>query len=519
MMKQRLIIFLLGFYLVPVITAQTPPDNLPDPNTIFAPASIQAITIHPVINHTDHTLSFYHDQAWLTFPNPDDITHNFSSIVPYPDGTYLFQNLQTQQVWQVDLETQTITPINTPCGADWLIFDWVYATLDDTTLLCHQVTGQTSPPLPQQLNPSTDDALNINQLVWGSPEFFSISTPKLSPTGDYLALIASSEHIAIFSYHIETETLMLMGIINPWADTIRMNWLTPTQLMIDAGRLGTWTANHSYIADITQNTVKPIHSTVLNAIQPVAEPFGFIKSPHIITATTAQSVPFGICQIEFYDVATDRLTTYDMGSLCEVGVEITDGSGDFLYRSMFPTALVRYNFHTGARAHLYVGEIEALGTVSPDGHHALIALDDNGHIDSYQQTYLERIETFTPTSYHVFNLNTQTFIGEVSGLTNWLGSSHLYAPTHHYTLTDDGQIITQPLFGEVILAHPDTLSLFIRQADQFNRLDLSNQTLTPIGTLPAGYNRVMFHQQSSDLIRINLYGDDQPTLTFDWVYP
>jgi hypothetical protein len=208
-----------------------------------------------------------------------------------------------------------------------------------------------------------------------------------------------------------------------------------------------------------------------------------------------------------------------MGSLCEVGVEITDGSGDFLYRSMFPTALVRYNFHTGARDHLYVGEIEALGTVSPDGHHALIALDDNGQIDSYQQTYLERIETFTPTSYHVFNLNTQTIIGEVSGLTNWLGSSHLYDRTHHYTLTDDGQIITQPLFGEVILAHPDTLSLFIRQADQFNRLDLSNQTLTPIGTLPAGYDRVTFHQQSSDLIRINLYSDGQPTLIFDWVYP
>jgi hypothetical protein len=180
--------------------------------------------------------------------------------------------------------------------------------------------------------------------------------------------------------------------------------------------------------------------------------------------------------------------TYPMSTLCDYGVVIPDGTGDRLYQAMYPSAgLVRYNHVTGERHHIFVGEVERLGSVSPRGTYARIGLGGSGIIDKIQDSSDDFDD---PKDWPlVIRLSDGAFMGYVPSDAIWLSDQHLWYDRTLYTITSHG-ITRSPMHvdSEVLLSQPETGHMIVRtKAGEYGLYSLFEQRMTPLFTYRGPY--------------------------------
>lgn len=506
----RLLSFIfLCFCIVETTVAQ--PTVLPEDDTIFDD-NIDVVAIHPVIDNANRTLSIYHEHDWVTlsYPNRLDeiyLSRSYDSPVAYPliaqrpDNTYIFlqrlEDFRSFQVWVADLVIEQMYTIESPCHSTDINFDnpWIYVSVGVETYLCNWITGENSPPLPERLS-------------WGATRYSRIDQPILSPERDYLILPAGSQ---FYSYHLETQSFASIGQVSGFHDYVYFtDWLTPTMFIVEASNMPEWSSRNQYVGDVQESSLRFAISKPRFWPTPVQEPLGFMA----MNAAMRDGFTPGPCFVDFYDISTGRLGRYDTGALCDYGIPIPDGSGDQLYRAIYPSATVlRYNFFTGVRRNLYIGEVESLGAIAPDGRMGLIGLGNSGIVQTHQDPDSNFGVVVEPVEYGVMNLDTGDILGHVPVDVEWLSPNHLYNQEQLFTLTTDG-ITTEDLSGVVVFTRSEPPALLIETIQVLQLYDLSHDRIVRIATLPTGYNAIA-NELTEDVIRLTLYSTEMPTLMFD----
>lgn len=309
---------------------------------------------------------------------------------------------------------------------------WVFASVGDDVILCNWITGEVSPPLPHPLGLDSTDEI-------------SQYPPGVSPDGRYLVFGAGiyPEPYSRYSYDTETHTPRLMGTITERYDEIReFGWLTPTHFFLIYSDMPEWSQQDVYVADVT--AINSLHYVISRTrYRPVrmSDPPGFQE----MAAAMQDGWHNGPCILEIYDATTDKTSHHDTGDLCEYGIPIPDGSGDQLFRAIYPNArVVRFNVYTGVQRSLFTGEVETLGAVSPDGRWGLIGLGDSGVIDTHHDAHYEFGMILPPREYVVMDLETGEIVGRVPAEAVWIDGTHLHDGTYIYTLSE-ARITLAPL--------------------------------------------------------------------------
>lgn len=309
---------------------------------------------------------------------------------------------------------------------------WVFIRLGDAIVLCNWLTREVSPPLPHPLG--LDSIGELSQYL-----------PRISPDGRYLVFGAGihPEPYYYYSYDTATYTPRLMGRITERYDEFReFGWLTPTHFFMIYSDMPQWSSQDVYVADVT--AINSLHYVISRTgYRPVqtTNPPGFQQ----MSAAMNDGWHHGPCILEIYDVTTDKISQYDTGDLCEYGIPIPDGSGDQLFRAIYPNArVVRFNIYTGVQRSLFTGEVETLGAVSPDGRWGLVGLGDSGVIDTHHDAHYEFGVILPPSQYVIMDLTDGNIIGRVPAEAVWIDQTHLHDQTHVYTLSEDG-ITVAPL--------------------------------------------------------------------------
>lgn len=524
-MFKRLLILLLLVGVVGAVNAQDAP---PLPDDIFDDA-VEILEVYPVADNAERTLSIYNEDGWLTLPYPEylseiavypdyELNVTRSRITPLPDGQYFIQepieDSYSYTLWAFHPAYQGLYTIETPpCNAEKYNVDnpWVYVTLGSETFVCNWITGEISPPLADGAG-------------WGATGYASVAQPTRSPDGRYLILRSAFENASItrydariYSYEIATETFRVIGDIPESYEKVGFaGWLTPTIFSIGQSEMPEWSTRNLYVGHADE--VNSLHFAI-NKLRFYPRIMSDPPGLQVMDADMEDGATPGPCFLEVYDAASREINRYDTGALCEYGIAIPDGSGDQLFRAVYPdAAVVRYNVYTGVRRSLFTGEIEVLGAVSPDGRRAIIALGQNGIIDIGQDAneidVTQALEAM-PLSYVVMDLTDGTIAGRVTAEAEWLTGSHLYDPTQLYSITDAG-ITPAPLPGQLVLAL-ETGKLLLKPDGQTLALyDPTADSLAPVAAIPTGYE-VSAIYRDADVIQILFHsaGSGQPLLTFD----
>ncbi len=493
--------------------------TLPTVDDIFTEAA-QVVKVHPVVDNEKRTLSIYEEGEWITLPYPDALTQiretqdRDSSIVypliaQRPGGIYLFPErvdaTYSYRVWRYFPELDGLYTVDSPCHADdfSLTNPWVYSSIGNKTYLCNWITGETSPELP-------------NDPAWGASRFSSVDQPDLSPDGRYLLLSAYRQ---FYSYNFEDQQVRFMGEITGRFDNVGFSeWLTPTIFAVGASDMPEWSVRNVYVGDVEIiNSLQFAINMLRFSPTPLYYPLGY----QVMDAVMHDGPTSGPCFVEFHDLAKRYTTRYDTGSLCEYGIPIPDGSGDQLYRATYPGGVVvRYNFLTGTRRNLYVGEVESLGPIAPDGQLGLIALDDSGVVETDQDADMNFGTALEPVEYVVMNLNDGQILGRVPANVKWLNSRTLYNQEQIYRINLGNEVYSQGLPGTVLTVgqQDEQPYLVLKSADNELRLyDVSSTAVETIGVIPPGYD-IIAEYRPEGILRLMLYGaveEGLPKLVFD----
>lgn len=524
MLKKALVV-LWFLTAASTILAQT---TLPHPATIFDD-SVTILQVHPVVDNVQRTLTLYQDDAWQTIPYPNYLTeideprvHRVDGIWPSifqrPDQSYIFLEPEHDEVerrtWVTNPEYTRLHTISLPCGEDTTLSQgnsWIYTSIGEETYLCNGITSEVSPPLPEPGG------------SWGYTGYSLVDQPDMSPDGRYLilrgALTGNNYGDRFYSYEIETRTFRVIGEVRGFFDHIGFSyWLSPSYFVVTARDMPEWSTTFQYVGNAGEiNSLQSAISMLRFFPCPVYDPPGL----EVMYAVMGDGQTAGPCFINFYDAETGQTRPYDTGALCEYGIPIPDGSGDQLFRAIYPSAVVvRYNVFTGTRQNLYVGEVETLGPVAPDGSRGLIALDDSGVVDTDQDPEFNFGVELEPTEYVVMDLDNGDILGSVPADVEWLTASYLYNQEHLYTVTDDGVTLSD-LPGALLLALPDREQLLIETPeDTLIILNAADGSTERVATLPPGYDAAAMHL-SQEGIRLGLFdpAEEAPTLIFDVLLP
>jgi hypothetical protein len=523
MVKRLAFVFTL-FLMGASLNAQAP---LPLPHELFDEA-VELVEVYPVADNIARTFSIYQDDIWLTLNYPDDFSEaafrgyrrpavTLPDLSQPPNGVFILlevtiaNDMHIHSPWIVDFANRRFDEMENFCQLTYFDFEnpWVYLEQDENVFLCNWRTGETSPLLPVQM-------------TWGESDYGGIDQPDLSPDGRYLVMrgffsdeTTHTYHTRIYSYEIETQTIRFIGIISRFYDFIGFGgWSNAPGFAIVGSYMPEWMPSDSYRGDasISGSLEQPTSASKQIPIRRVLDPPGFEK----MYAVMSDGASLGPCFIQFYDAETEQRTDYDTGDLCEYGLIIPDGSGDQLYRSIFPNAaVVRFNYHTGTRRSLFIGEVELIRDISPDGRFAFIALGNSGIVDSHQEPDLNFGFEITPTEYVIMDLQNGHISNRVPASTKWLSTTYLYDEEYLYTLSDD-EISSIPFPGSMVLSlFPASEQLIVTtETNELMVYDVVRDTLQPIVSIPDGY-QVEVTLLPEEIIRLNFYAFQRPTMTFD----
>ena len=333
--------------------------------------------------------------------------------------------------------------------------------------------------------------------------------PTLSPDKDWLVFPDCGifpQPISLYAYHLATNQLVYLG-----ADTRRYlendlveveRWVDDTHPIVQIYGTPTPSDYDVFIADLTQtNSLKQI--VAMESQWPLDGEDTLEWFPYSQFGDH-RSAPYNPddCRLHRFDLKTEKLTVLPVIPGVCGGIPITDGSGDYLYRSvprvetgMPKTAeLIRYNPLTGKSHDLFTGEIEWLQGFSPDGRYALLILDNNGKIEyplDWEPDQYPWDEV--PSAWSaIFDLQTEKVIYTMPGVANvYIGYSPYIAwlNDHQMLVSRNGWEEFKPMMGASIVTLQDPI------------------TETPIngGVLTYFGDDLLLRQDSGDNSQINLY--------------
>ena len=428
-MPKLIVAVLISLLVMGSVLAQDTTSNFDE----FQFQHVAVIRAYPAVDNNGRRVVFYSENEQITVDFPAGLTRAIVIAeiplltLPNPESSFILLEFvaepQGYRTWIADSTSRTIKPVETPCPINDLSYEeqWVYLSLGDQTFLCNKITGVMSPPLPDNLE-------------WGYTGYGSVDVPDMSPDGRFVLLrgafdLGNRYGWRVYSYEVGSQTFRTLGELGGFGEPqVRfLAWLTPTQFVMLADDMPEWSSRNFHLGDASkQDSLHFALSKLRFLPRIVPDPLSFED----MQAVFHDGPTPGPCFLEVYDVATRRAATYDTGSLCEYGVIIPDGSGDRLYRAVYPeAALVRFNHVTGTRRNLFAGEIEAIGAVSPDGQLVQIALGNNGIVDSDQDPDANFGYAIEPTEYTLMDLNNGTFLGRVPASATWLSPTQLFDET------------------------------------------------------------------------------------------
>ncbi len=488
--------------------------NLPptlDP-TQFLADSVQLVSTKPILNADDatHTFFYFDGKAWKAYPYPDGLAsvdiygglfrRSNGTYVASSQGFYAFGKPNPNQIWIFDPRSGTFTSPESACG---LLKDlpgegkWVlYQSADQAPFqLCFTETGEMKPPFPADVQAGLCNN-------WHSP-------PATSPDGQWVVFADCGfdpNPDILYAYNVKTDQLIKLGT-GPAQDneTVEVDtWVDSTHPVFHIYSARNPAFYSVLIADVTQpNSLRlivdmlsqwPMYSPDMQSLE------WFPNSQAGIPGDSSGE----FCQLHHFNLKTQTLTLSRLIPHVCGGIPILDGSGDYLYRSVtFPetglpatATLTRYNLQTGKTNDLYIGEIEWLQSVSPDGRYALLILDNNGKIEypyDWEPDQYPWDEDSTAWTA-IFDLQTRKIVYQLSNVANtflggyptvdWLGNDQILVTVNEGDVlnhTTSGRIVTlhnpimeTGLLGQ-IFGHYNENNLLLRdQFDNLTQIDLFN---------------------------------------------
>jgi hypothetical protein len=498
------VVVLIGTGLAYAQTGNTWP---PRPEDLFAPG-IEVVSVDPVADNEARILYLYEADGWHAYPYPpdfnivgvrDDYYGNFGGPRVYrrPDGKWLVFEQDAEMwyrynTWLLDPNDGAFTRLDPPCGVDRELSDldqsvlsdaldiipitraWVFTWDGAHFRLCSILTEQRSEPLPNDV---------VHMGSWSTAVL-----PRVTPDGTR-AVFMTYEHSQgyvgqyhFYSYNLHTDELLELGTVQPWPGENEVSidgWLDDSHFVFTVTAMPEWSGRNLFVGDAAQSDSIGFAASMLRFWPRV------ITDPPSIEAMDAEmedGPSTGPCFLQYYDALTRERVLYDTGDLCEYGRPIPDGTGDRLYRGIFPRmTLVRYNLETGARSNLFTGEIEWVGAVSPGGHYAMLGLGNNGIVDMGQdpdpnamggcslfRNLADCLVAYV-RSYLIVDLRTGELISEVPPAGSWFTDTTLLVtpsdepPRLVYLQREEKREQTLP--GEVLLPLPERGQILLQGPD------------------------------------------------------
>jgi hypothetical protein len=429
--------------------------------------------------------------------------------------------------WILEAVNGTFTPIDPPCVVDRNLDEYDYSAVSwalqrtpitrawvtthdgNERRLCSILTEEYSEPL----DPSTESAYLLT----------------VTPNGEWAVLMDSDNgaghwpRYTFYSYNLLSGEFLSLGSFETetfepaWFDS----WLDSTHFVMRASEMPEWSVRWMYIGDVAQP-----ESMAVAATTPRFWPQLILTPPSIEGLITEvwDGPETGPCFVEHYDAQTRTHAYYDLGTLCEYGIPLPDGSGDHLYRALEPSmTLVRYNFRTGVRSALFTGEIEWIGSVSPRGGYAVLGLGDNGAIEMIPDVGPNNspcvidvaacLERYVQ-AYVIVDLNTGELVADFPESSEWFTDDTILVRNSQQLVSMDGR--EQPLPGIVILPLPDREQLLLQTSDSMVSLyTVATEELTPVVQAVEGLS--VTAQEDDTLLITFPRGAEQGSPQVSWV--
>ncbi|MDX2077141.1 MAG: hypothetical protein SFZ02_11965 [bacterium] len=525
MMRRVFVVWVLILVLTMPLLAQ---DEAPSPfitQTFFADG-VEILTIYPIADNENRILHIYDAGEWLHLPYPDDVTgfegrriqDNFAPFLVTNEEYGWFVLDDEDRAWYIRRDG-SFNKYQFRCYPDWReLYDymesggklaWIYTYLGNTPFLCNMTTYEVSPVIPENL-------------VWGAGDFDTTNPPEPSPDGRYLVLLGyindinSPHDYRIYSYEIATQTFRLLGDIGGGSEEL-VNigmWLSDTSITFSTDGMPEWSVVRYYTADVTQiNSLERLSSSLRFGVPYNQESQNFERVP----SDFDDGSNIGPCYISIYNETESA--TYYTGNLCDRGFIIPSDDDERLYRSVTPYAsIVRLNLTTGESHNLFIGEVEKILSVSPQGGYALIQLGRNGVVDigsdPFDSERPYRFVDFSDTlTTYVLRLSDGHLITSVPYDAKWLSDTYLYTQNQLLVL-GEGEVEIIDLDGTVIdkLVNGEQLAIHTNQ-DEFALYTALNGAITPIIPDLKGYT-VSLYEREQGILSLSLNHPEESSPNF-----
>ena len=495
-----------------VIFAQDNVFPIVEPDDIFYDPTTSITKIPLAYSNNEHRVLFYFDSElnnWSSYPYPTELDvigdgsgntllhgrRSDGTYLIHPDGFKNFSRSNPENVWIFDPNTGRFSRTEYACG--WVRSlpnegYWVIEEIAGVYRLCHTETRQTSSPIPY----IDDDGYCPYQLR---------KPIKLSPNQDHALLLCGGLAFTAYSYDIQQDSFVTLGKSrssnNENVEIIR--WFDDTKAIIRSYPSWNPPANNYYVLDVSKsNSLKFVHSDLY------AAPFYLDHPPRLewmpcefqrcgasdeggelqVYDATGRIVEGGLHQ---YDFVEDQLHVFpQVEGISGISFVIPDGTGDRLYRSLNytdehhsapSTTLIRFNYDTGKRQELFVGEIEWIDEFSPDGRYVVLHMGHDNHVVS-NLLLAENQVGYSPdgnAEIAVFDLWTNTIVYEATG-GEW--QSYGYNPfnlfTQGYNPMPFRWIDSNTLFIQGVLE--TSRDQIVHLGNEIQIVDLYSATINPL---------------------------------------
>lgn len=408
---KRLVFGFLLLLLPASLHAQESVPWPPDPSQIFAlgveVVSAEVVTLQPlpddirptaddetrIVKAFDQTA-----RTWKEFPYPTEATILSENISVRPDGNILFNwyygskpSAQWPDAWMLDPTTGVFSKPQTVCNGyiqdlsgngEWVIF---VSESDHETRMCFTETGAESPPLPLPHNMNWSLGYPLGD------------SPDVSPDGKWVAFMGYANDdatpqaitdVQVYSYNVVTHTINHLGEVpfDNFSDGPGFRqWVSNIRGTISYGPPQESVSDYYYTFDVTQpDSLELITIGWMYDYQENPLRYEYVTTDEFLEwKTGSHSDSHVSCEFLLYD--TDGVHEYELGYDC-IFAHIVRTGNQYLYvrvdenPSDFST-LVQLDPDTGEQTDLFAGEIEGIESVSPDGHYALIVMDQSGQVD------------------------------------------------------------------------------------------------------------------------------------------
>lgn len=341
-----------------------------------------------------------------------------------------------------------------------LRLEWHYEQQEDGLLVCQPETGEQYFIQDFFLDPSSRH------------QIYS------SPNGEYLLFNAGY----YYSYHPTSERLLFIGSGGGFS-----GWLDDTRFATSYGDMPEWSTRYSTVGDaaVEGSMTEDVIYHVRYPVERRQDPAGLF-SEHGVHGDGGDAGP---CTSDIYTIPTEywqigSSQRYAQTTLCGKGIQLTDGSGDYLHWSSYPEgALIRFNPLTGHRQTIYTGEIEQIGVISADSTYAQVLVDFNGALNNSQDVY--DINQYLNGQWMIIRLSDGRLMAEVEWNAAWINDTTLLTP--HSYVHIDGEDVEVVSFDGVLFVDVANQQFVTRQQ---NTLSVYNSTMVnrdDFITMPSGY--------------------------------